>query len=142
LLAGDNDEEQERDYDIRGIQRMEKNKGKKLKGSRKRKEDKTAADVSGTGFKVDVRDGRFSAVLDGTDGKFGIDKTDSNYKETSAMRDILAEQTKRRKKKRQKTKATTVAPNVDAESEVKTTGSSALSSLVQRLKSKVSANAQ
>jgi hypothetical protein len=142
LLAGDNDEEQERDYDIRGIQRMEKNKGKKLKGSRKRKEDKVAADVSGTGFKVDVRDGRFSAVLDGTDGKFGIDKTDSNYKETSAMRDILAEQTKRRKKKRQKTKATTVAPNVDAESEVKSTGSSALSSLVQRLKSKVSTHGQ
>jgi hypothetical protein len=142
LLAGDNDEEQERDFDIRGIQRMEKNKGKKLKGGRKRKEEKIAADVSGTGFKVDVEDSRFSAVLDGSDGRFGIDKTDPNYKDTSAMRDILAEQTKRRKKKRQKTKETTVAPNINAESEAKTTGSSALSSLVQRLKTRVSANNQ
>lgn len=142
LLAGDNDEEEEKDFDIRGIQRMEKNKSKKLKGSRKRKEDKIAADVSGTGFKVDVHDNRFSAVLDGSDGRFGIDKTDPNYKETSAMRDIIAEQTKRRKKKRQKSKPTSVAPNVDAESDAKTSGSSALSSLVQRLKTKVSASTQ
>eukprot|EP00980_Cylindrotheca_fusiformis_P003265 scaffold738_cov124-Cylindrotheca_fusiformis.AAC.4 len=140
LLAGDNDEEQEKDFDIRGIQRMEKNKGKKLKGGRKRKEDKITADVSGTSFQVDVHDSRFSAVLDGSDGRFGIDKTDPNYKETAAMQDILNEQTKRRKKKRQKTTPNAVAPNVDAESGAKTSGSSALSSLVQRLKSKVTSN--
>ena len=140
LLAGDNTEEQERDYDIRGIQRMEKNKGKKLKGGRKRKEDKIAADVSGTGFKVDVHDNRFSAVLDGSDGRFGIDKTDPNYKDTSAMRDILAEQTRRRKKKRQKTQKDDVAPNVNAESQATTSGANALSFLVKRLKSKVAAS--
>ncbi|CAJ1969198.1 unnamed protein product [Cylindrotheca closterium] len=138
LLAGDNDEEQEKDFDIRGIQRIEKNKGKKLKGGRKRKEEKITKDVSGTNFKVDVEDNRFAAVLNGADGKFGIDKTDPNYKDTAAMRDILTEQTKRRKKKRQKTKASTEsAPNVNADSNAKTSGSNALSSLVQRLKTKV-----
>ena len=137
LLAGDNAEEEERDYDIRGIQRMEKNKGKKLKGGRKRKEEKIAADVSGTAFKVDVNDNRFSAVLDGSDGRFGIDKTDPSYKDTSAMRDILAEQTRRRKKKR-KIQKDDVVPNVNAESGVNTSsGANALSSLVKRLKSKV-----
>merc|ERR1712238_457769 len=87
LLAGEYDEEKARDYDIRGIQRLEKNKGKKLKGSRKRKETKIAADVSGTSFKVDVKDNRFKAVLDGSDSRFGIDKTDPTFKDTSVMRE-------------------------------------------------------
>ena len=142
LLASEDDVKQARDYDIRGIQRMEKIKGKKLSGSRKRKEEKLAADVSGTGFKVNVHDNRFSAVLDGSDGLFGIDKTDPNFKDTSAMRDILSEQTKRRKKKRQRTKSDSVAPDANAESAGKSIGSSALSSLVQRLKTKVSKNIQ
>ena len=139
LLAGEHDEEKARDYDIRGIQRMEKNKGKKLKGSRKRKEEKVASDVSGTDFKVDVNDDRFKAVLDGGDDRFGIDKTDPNYKDTSAMRKILSEQTKRRKKKRQKTHPSgKVAPDVNAESNIQSaSGTGALSSLVQRLKTRV-----
>ena len=138
LLAGEGDEEQARDYDIRGIQRMEKNKGKKLRGSRKRKEDKLAADVSGTDFKVDVNDDRFAAVLDGSDDRFGIDKTDPNFKDTSAMREILSEQTKRRKKKkRRRTENDTVVADVSVDQAEKSVGSSALSSLVQRLKSKV-----
>jgi hypothetical protein len=134
LLAGEHDEEQARDYDIRGIQRMEKNKGKKLKGSRKRKEAKIAADVTGTDFKVDVHDTRFNAVLDGSDDRFGIDKTDPNYKDTSAMREILSEQTKRRKKKRKKN---VVVPDVNSDTAANTSGATALSSLVQRLKSRV-----
>ena len=142
LLAGDNDEEQTKDYDIRGIQRIEKNKGKKLRGSRKRKEDKLAADVSGADFKINVEDNRFAAVLDGSDDRFGIDKTDPNYKDTSGMREILSEQTKRRKKKRKRKQTDSIVPDVSAESEGKTTGSSALSSLVLRLKSKVSKNSQ
>jgi hypothetical protein len=142
LLAGEDDDEEARDYDIRGIQRMEKNEGKKLRGSRKRKEDKLAADVSGKGFKVDLEDNRFAAVLEGSDGRFGIDKTDPNYKDTSAMREVLKEQTRRRKNKRQRSKSEPVAPDVSAETAGKTTGSSALSSLVKRLKSKVSNTAQ
>lgn len=142
LLAGDHDEEQKRDYDIRGIQRLEKNRGKKLKGSRKRWEAKVEADVSGTNFKVNVEDDRFRAVLDGNDGRYGIDKTDPNYKDTPAMRDILSEQTKRRKKKRQKTHESVdeVVPDVDVNNAVKTSGANALSSLVKRLKSRVQSN--
>jgi hypothetical protein len=116
---------------------MEKNKGKKLRGSRKRKEDKMAADVSGTDFQVDTKDSRFASVLEGTDARFGIDKTDPNFKETSGMREILAAQTSRRKKKRRQSRDD-VVPDVNAENSGKSAGSSALSSLVQRLKSNVS----
>ena len=146
LMAGEDEEEQARDYDIRGIQRMEKNKGKKLKGSRKRKEEKLAESVSGTEFKVNVEDNRFAAVLDGSDDRFGIDKTDPNYKDTQAMRDILAQQSKRRKKKRKKSSdnspsANAVVKDVSADATQhgeRSSGSAALSSLVKRLKSKVS----
>jgi hypothetical protein len=144
LFTGEDAEEQMRDYDIRGIQRMEKNKDKKLRGSRKRKEDKLASNVSGTDFKVNTRDDRFSAVLDGTDDRFGIDKTDASYKDTTAMREILAEQTQRRKKKRPKTSQSPVTKAVPADVSAeagntsKSAGSSALSALVQRLKTKVS----
>ncbi|KAG7346829.1 NUC153 domain containing protein [Nitzschia inconspicua] len=140
LLAGEREEEQARDYDIRGIERMERNKGKKLKGSRKRKEAKVAADVSGTDFKVNVHDDRFKAVLDGSDDRFGIDKTDPNFKDTSAMREILSEQSKRRKKKRKLSSSdqpSKIVPDVNSESTGKTSGASALSTLVQRLKSRV-----
>lgn len=144
LLGDDHAEEEARDYDIRGIQRLEKNKGKKLKGSRKRKEAKIAAEVSGSGFKVNVNDDRFKAVLDGSDGRFGIDKTDPNFKDTTSMREILSEQTKRRKNKRQKKAHTSnvgtdvvVGAHVKTGSRKKTSGANALSSLVQRLKSQV-----
>jgi len=144
LLAGEYDEEKARDYDIRGIQRLEKNKGKKLRGSRKRKETKIAADVSGTSFKIDVKDNRFKAVLDGSDSRFGIDKTDPTFKDTSAMREILSEQNKRRKDNRQKKSHVmkNTVPDVDANNSkgVKTSGASALSFLVQKLKSRVDQN--
>mmetsp|Transcript_31985 Transcript_31985/g.75232 ORF Transcript_31985/g.75232 Transcript_31985/m.75232 type:complete len:770 (-) Transcript_31985:49-2358(-) len=144
LLAGEDAEEEARDYDIRGIQRMEKNKGKKLKGSRKRKEAKIAAEVSGSNFKVNVRDDRFQAVLDGSDARFGIDKTDPNYRDTAAMREILSEQTTRRKNKRQK-KAhdkDTIVPDVNANgaNKGKSSGASALSFLVRKLKTQVNQN--
>eukprot|EP00814_Leptocylindrus_danicus_P006457 CAMPEP_0116034256 /NCGR_PEP_ID=MMETSP0321-20121206/19492_1 /TAXON_ID=163516 /ORGANISM="Leptocylindrus danicus var. danicus, Strain B650" /LENGTH=793 /DNA_ID=CAMNT_0003510519 /DNA_START=12 /DNA_END=2389 /DNA_ORIENTATION=- len=119
LLAGDSGEEAAKDFDIRGIMRIEKNKGKKLRGKRKRKEDVKAADVSGTAFKVDVDDDRFKALMDGQDHRFGIDRTDPNFKETPAMRDILREQTKRRKKgnKRKTTAANKGVGSVSAKAE-------------------------
>ncbi len=141
LLAGENEEEEARDYDIRGIQRMEKNQSKKLLGSRKRKEDKITADISGKDFKVDIQDARFAAVLEGSDDRFGIDKTDPNYKDTSGMREILSQQTKRRKKKRKKNQgndATAAVPDVNVEENAKSAGASALSALVQKLKTQVS----
>jgi hypothetical protein len=144
LMAGEDAEEEARDYDMRGIQRLEKNKGKKLKGSRKRKEAKIAADVSGSEFKVNVNDNRFKAVLDGSDGRFGIDKTDPNYKDTTSMREILNEQTKRRKNKRRKKASDVEDAGINKtggkkvnNSLEKAGGASALSFLVQKLKSRV-----
>ena len=147
LLAGDNDEEAARDFDMRGIQRIEKNKDKKLRGPRKRKEEKLASGVAGQDFAVDVKDDRFAAVLEG-DANFGIDRTAPEFKETQAMRDILEEQKKRRKKKRKKSDSTQqkkeeVPPNVVADSGAKTSaGSNALSSLVMSLKTKVARTSQ
>ncbi len=139
LLAGDGDGEDARDFDIRGLQRIEKNKDKKLCGTRKRKELAIRADVTGKDFKVDVKDSRFSAVLDGADGRFGIDRTDPNFKETPAMQEILEEQMKRRKTKKRKQ---VVAPNTDADSSDarqgdKSSGATALTALVTSLKSRV-----
>lgn len=144
LVAGDDAEDEARDYDMRGLARIEKNKDKKLRGLRKRKEKEFATNVSGVDFKVDIKDDRFKAVLDGTDDRFGIDRTDPNFKETTAMKEILAEQTRRRKTKRLKPNTSDddkkgKIPDVNAESsEIPNSGAHALSSLVSRLKAKVS----
>merc|ERR1712216_798153 len=99
-----------------------------------RKGDKLSSDVSGKDFKVNINDDRFAAVLDGTDARFGIDKTDPRYKETSAMKEILSEQTKRRKKKRRKKNDhSIVPPDVSVQDTGKSSGASALSALVQKL---------
>lgn len=138
LVAGEEGDEDERDYDMRGLVRVDKLKGKKLKGARKRKQDKLAANVSGTGFKINTTDNRFAAVLQGADDRFGIDRTDPNYKDTEAMREILVEQSKHRKARKRQKKGP-VAPNVSAEKSTATTGgAAALSSLVMSLKTKVS----
>ena len=94
------------------------------------------ANTSGLDFKIDTTDGRFSAVLDGTDARFGIDRTDPQYKETPAMREILDEQTKRRKRKKRKKNDVVADVNVDKMG-TQSSGALALSSLVKSLKSKV-----
>ena len=137
LIAGDNDEEAERDFDMRGIARKEKLKGKKLKGKRKRKEAEKAADVSGTAFSIDTTDNRFAAVLDGSDELFGIDRTDPNFKDTPAMQKVLAEQSKRRKAKKRAKVANDVSVDAINRSDAPTGGTAALSSLVKSLKTKV-----
>ncbi|KAL7575511.1 hypothetical protein ACA910_020094 [Epithemia clementina (nom. ined.)] len=88
LLTGEHEEEQSRDYDIGGIQRMEKNEGKKIEGCQKAKEARVAADASGADFKVNIHDDRFRASLARSDDRFGIDKIDPNFQDTSAMREI------------------------------------------------------
>lgn len=140
LLAGDNEEEDAKDFHMRDLVRIEKNKNKKLRGTRKRKEDQIAANTSGQDFHIDTTDSRFAAVLEGTDDRFGIDKTDPAFKETPAMRAILEQQTKRRKKKKRQVVAEEVV-DIDADkmqsSNVESSGALALSSLVKSLKSKV-----
>ncbi|KAL7464513.1 hypothetical protein ACHAXS_004847 [Conticribra weissflogii] len=98
LIDGDDDEENEKDYDMRGLAKLEKNANKKLKGKRKRQMETLAANVSGQEFKIDTTDDRFAALLDGSDDRFGIDRTNPLYKETGAMKTLLEEQSKRRKK--------------------------------------------
>ena len=148
LMAGDVDnDEEKRDFDMRGLQRLEKNKDKKLRGSRKRKEAGRTANLSGTDFQIDVADDRFQAVLDGQDDRFGIDRADPNFKETPAMREILEEQTRRRKNKRQKKSKGEKEPSTSAQKDVSadvaakaskpTGGAAALSALVKSLKNKV-----
>jgi hypothetical protein len=144
ILAGDNDEEATKDYNMRGIIRMDKNKGKKLKGARKRKEAALASNTSGGDFSIDVMDTRFAAVLQGSDDRFGIDRTDSSYKDTEAMRKILSEQTKQRRATRKKPKLSHVVGDANAESisTNSSSGAAALSSLVRSLKSKVAKKSQ
>jgi hypothetical protein len=126
---------------MRDLIRIDKNKSKKLRGSRKRKEEDIVSSTSGLGFKLDTTDDRFAAVLEGDDQRFGIDRTDPQYKETPAMREILAEQTKRRKKKgRKRRKKDVVAADVSADAVGQSSGAMALSSLVKSLKSKVASN--
>ncbi len=76
------------DFDMRALEREDKLKGKKLRGKRKRKELKREK-ASGRGFEVDVNDPRFSAVLEGTDEHFGIDKTAPEFRNTKGMNRIL-----------------------------------------------------
>lgn len=146
LVAGDDGEEKEKDFDMREIERLEKLKDRRLHGARKRKEADRAANVTGTDFKINVDDDRFRAVLDGSDERFGIDRTDPKFKETPAMQEILAEQTRRRKAKRQKksdngNNPSISAKDVSADCIVKgakpTGGAAALSALVKSLKAKV-----
>ncbi len=131
------DEEEVKDFHMRDLMRIDKNKSKKLRGSRKRREDEMAANVSGLDFQIDTTDDRFAAVLEGRDDRFGIDRTDPQYKETPAMRKILAEQTKRRKEKGRKRQKKDVVADVNADTAGKSSGALALSSLVKSLKSKV-----
>jgi hypothetical protein len=141
------DEEDQKDFDMRGIARLEKLKDKKLTGSRKRKEMKKAEDITGVDFKIDTTDNRFAALLEGDDERFGIDVTDPHYKSTPAMRDILAQQSKQRRAKRHKkddpTKTTIGNVNADSVSEERTSsGAVALSNLVKNLKAKAAVKAR
>ena len=137
LVAGEEGDEDALDYDMRGLVRMDKLKGNKLKGARKRKHEKLVSNVSGVDFKIDTKDSRFAAVFQGDNDRFGIDRTDPNFKETEAMRQILSVQAAQRKA-RKRGKKDTVAPNVNAEADAKNSGgAAALSSLVKSLKSKV-----
>jgi len=142
LLAGDRDEEAAKDFHMRDVIRIEKNKSKKLRGSRKRKEEEIRSNAVGLDFKLDTKDSRFAAVLDGTDDRFGIDRTDPQFKETPAMRELLAEQIKRRKVKKRARKSN--SQDISAEAimvgEDKSSGADALSSLVKNLVSKVAKN--
>ena len=141
LVAGDIASNEARDFDMRNIRRIEKNKNKSFRGSRKRKEDAVrSANIASINFEVDTTDDRFKSVLDGEDDRFGIDPTNPSYKETPAMRTILKEQSRRRKNKRQRKSANSkLVADVNADAELSkafkpSEGAAALSTLVSNLK--------
>ncbi len=89
------------DFDMRALEREDKLKGKKLRGKRKRKELKREK-AAGQGFEVDVNDPRFSAVLEGTDDQFGIDKTAPEFRDTEGMNRILETRLRRHKEREER----------------------------------------
>ncbi|KAL7490809.1 hypothetical protein ACHAWT_000892 [Skeletonema menzelii] len=148
LIAGDDDEEDAKDFDMRGLEKLERHANKKLRGKRKRQLENLAANVSGQGFQVDTKDDRFSALLEGTDDRFGIDRTNPAFKETTAMKTLLEEQAKRRKKNRGKSKEKVSDKSKNQQSDGKdgnkndswvesSSGAMELSSLVKSLQTKV-----
>lgn len=97
LVGQDVLEVKERDFNMNEIVRKDRLADKKLRGKRRKKEEKRKEKVGGLqdGFEIDVEDKRFSALYD-TSASFGIDPTDSRFKKTAAMEKILSQ---RRKKK-------------------------------------------
>eukprot|EP00581_Thalassiosira_minuscula_P031181 CAMPEP_0183785866 /NCGR_PEP_ID=MMETSP0739-20130205/66720_1 /TAXON_ID=385413 /ORGANISM="Thalassiosira miniscula, Strain CCMP1093" /LENGTH=1111 /DNA_ID=CAMNT_0026029887 /DNA_START=344 /DNA_END=3680 /DNA_ORIENTATION=- len=105
LIAGDDDEEHQKDYDMRGLAKLEKlhsKTSKQLKGKRKRQLETLTAKVSGQEFRIDTADERFAALLDGEDDRYGIDRTHSAFRETGGMKTLLQEQSERRKTRRKR----------------------------------------
>merc|ERR1712146_474212 len=84
------------DFDMKAIEKLSKNKDKKLRGKRKREFQVMQESTPGQDFHVDLNDTRFSALFD-KDSKFGIDKQDKEFKDTSNMKKVLQEQSKRRR---------------------------------------------
>ena len=96
--------------------------------SRKKKKKRGEnEEPSGLEFKVDTTDERFSGVFEGSNEHFGIDRTATEFKETENMKHILAEQSRKRAKKRKVNKDT---ENVDDVESTRT------SMLVSKLKKK------
>lgn len=84
------------DYDMREIARHKKNITTKQAKKKRKKNQKAETDLpSGSDFKVDLDDNRFSELFN-TGGKFGIDRTASDFKETDNMAHILKMQRKKR----------------------------------------------
>ena len=81
------------DYDMRAVVKAEK----ESKTSKKPKKKKQNGIAESDNFKIDLTDDRFAAMMQG-DSKFGIDPLAPEYKETQAMRKVIKEVKKRRKR--------------------------------------------
>jgi hypothetical protein len=94
------DDELNKDFDMRGLAKLERQTNKKLKGKRKRQFETLAANVSGQDFCIDASDTRFAALLDGTNDLYAVDRTHPAFRDTGAMKALLQERSKRRGKHR------------------------------------------
>ena len=128
---------------MRGLTKLQKlsakNSTKRLKGKRKRQYETLHAQVTGQEFQLDTSDGRFAALLDGEDDRYGIDRTNPAYRETGGMATLLREQSERRRKKQEKCKEGSVDDKLAAGGSwvEQSAGAMELSSLVKSLQSKV-----
>ena len=103
LLAGDAKEEQSKDFNMRELIKLQTKKSTsttRRQQQHAKKKSKDAVSVSGEEFEINVQDTRFKALFDGTDDRFGIDKTNPSFKPTDSMKMILGEQSKRRKRRK------------------------------------------
>jgi hypothetical protein len=69
-------------------------KGKRKKGKKGKEADEGAGAGAGDGFHVDTADARFAALY--RDARYAVDPTDARYKDTAAMRALMAERAKGR----------------------------------------------
>lgn len=127
------------DFDMRKVEQAEIDKSKGKKGNKRKKAKQLAEDVPVDDFKLDVSDDRFTKLFEG-DSNFGIDKTSTEYRATSATQEILNEQAKRRARKEQQREAKSSfsqqqsAPSTTADA--KADNDSNVDSLVNKLKRK------
>ena len=125
-------QELEKDFDMRGLVRLQQQESKKSK--KKRSLD---GDLAGTEFQINLKDDRFSSMLDGTDARFGIDPTDPNFKSTPAMKVILSEQSKRRREKHNRKQNQPTVGDLEEQTDFESGGNVELNSLVTSIKRKV-----
>lgn len=84
---------------IRETENIDASKSKKKKWSKKKKKvEGSIPSKKEDGFKVDVRDDRFSALF--SSANYNIDPSDPSFKRTNAMDDLINEKQKRRKERK------------------------------------------
>lgn len=110
MMNEDDTKEREDHFSMRDVVKAEKRKGKK-KGKKNYDEDLVQDD-----FKPDVNDDRFKEAFE--NHEFAIDPTNSEFKKTNAMKEILKERSKRLRKSdngRTKNKKAKSSENLGAE---------------------------
>lgn len=94
LMAGDASEPAVSHFDMREIEKAEKQSRKKGKAAKKGKKNK-AADAVEDEFKVETEDPRFKALFESHE--YAIDPTNPRFKKTKGMETLLEEGRKKRK---------------------------------------------
>ncbi|KXL50033.1 hypothetical protein M433DRAFT_154189 [Acidomyces richmondensis BFW] len=95
LLMAEDEAENVRHFDMREIEKAEKEAKRRGKTSKTMRQAHSAEAVDNDGFKIDVADPRFSKVMESHE--YAIDPTNPRYKGTEAMKALLEEGRKKRK---------------------------------------------
>lgn len=94
LMAGEGDGVTEH-FDMREIEKAEKEAKRKNKGKKKNKKDDGKGEVAQADFEIDDKDERFGAVFDSHE--YAIDPTNPRFKKTKGMVELLEAGRKKRK---------------------------------------------